>query len=549
MNLFTVFYNKVYIFIGSLVPDEIMKLLQIIENKDFYNSLLALNNKQFKELNEYYGEYWYQKFFISYHLKEQIKQIESSNLKKKQIITKFGEEWYKLHINMEVFKKISYSFASNFYDNLFDKKKIIMGNKKQEIDFRTNIVNQNKVGGYDDDDDELVDLTDDVVKKSNKEDDEDEEKEINEEEFEELIEEDFDLDEIMKLYSNENIENDKTIKDTQKLISDALNDKKWEKNIDEFELKYDKKLDNVNYDLIVEEVYNKYYIRDEYIFKDDNIKTIRNKICISIEMSDSFSKGLKLIPEAQYFWSEYNSPNGKEEIMIGQKWIRRNELLKIDIKPNENLKVYEKLRNNLAYLKEAFGYKIKREDDDTNILRFYDDFMTINEIFMLDLFNDIGNNYNVDAESKKNLYDVYINIYFPMISFDRFENIINLLNGKGSNELTLIESEYLLIKNDCKLEKEIYNTVEKSKEEIYKFEKYFSPNHIIQSNIHVNINDPKNITGTTSNTKYNLYRIFDNFILSENYPIGLNREFPKTQKIENFFYFFLKSTTIKILSK
>jgi hypothetical protein len=569
---------KVFIFIGPLLSEELTKILKIIENKDFFNSLLVLNNKQYEELEKYYGEFWYQKFFISYHLKSQIKQIDGTTIKKKQIISKFGDEWYKKHINVGNFKKISYSFAASYYENLLDKKKIILSNKKPEIDFRTitqndkinlseilesnedqelneedqelneedqelneedqelneedqelNEEDQELLGG-DEDDDDIVDLTDDLVeltddfvddnkkgKKSKKKTD-DEEEELNEEDLDEMVEEDFDLDEIVKLYSNENLESNKTIQETQKLISEAINDKKWEKKIDDFELKYDKKLDSINFNANLEDVFNKFYITDEYIFKDDNIKVIKNKICTTIELSDIFGKGIKLIPEAQYFWSEYNGINGKEEIMIGQKWIRRNELLKIDIKPNENLKVYEKLRNNLSYLKDAFGYKIKREDDETNILRFYDEFMTMNEIFMLDIFNDLGTNYNSDAESKRNLFDVYINIYFPLITFDRFEGVVNLLNGKGQNELALIESEYLLLKNDCKIEKEIYTTVEKSKNDLQKFDKYFLPNHIIQSNIHVNINDPKNLTGTNSDTKYNLYRIFDNFTLSEKYP-------------------------------
>ncbi len=517
---------KVFIFVGSLLSEELTKILNIIENKDFFNSLLSLNNKQIKEIEDYYGEYWYQKLFISHHLKSQIKQIDTTAVKKKQIISKFGDEWYKKHINITIFKKISYSFASVYYENLLDKKKLILSNKKPEIDFRTTLSNYNydeeleQEGGViniDDEEDMLTDITEGVIKKEKNTDDEDEE-EINEEDLDELVEEDFDLDEIVKLYSNENLETNKNIQETQKLISEAINDKKWEKKIDEFELKYDKKYDNTNFDATLEDVYNKYYITDEYIFKDDNIKVIKNKICTTIEMSDVFGKGIKLIPEGQYFWSEYNGVSGKEEIMIGQKWVRRNELLKIDIKPNENLKVYEKLRNNLSYLKDAFGYKIKREDDETNILRFYEDFITMNEIYMLDVFNDLGINYNSDAESKRNLFDVYINIYFPLITFDRFESIVNLLNGKGQNELLMIESEYLLLKNDCKIEKEIYLTVEKAKDDIHKFDKYFMPNHIIQSNIHVNINDPKNMSGTNSETIYNLYRIFDNFTLSEKYP-------------------------------
>jgi len=174
---------KVFIFIGPLLSEELTKILKIIENKDFFNSLLVLNNKQYEELEKYYGEFWYQKFFISYHLKSQIKQIDGTTIKKKQIISKFGDEWYKKHINVGNFKKISYSFAASYYENLLDKKKIILSNKKPEIDFRTitqndkinlseilesnedqelNEEDQELLGG-DEDDDDIVDLTDDLV--------------------------------------------------------------------------------------------------------------------------------------------------------------------------------------------------------------------------------------------------------------------------------------------------------------------------------------------------------------------------------------------------
>jgi len=563
---------KLFIFVGSLVPDNVLSSLDIIKNKDFFNTLIALSNKQYELLETFYGDKWFEKFFISHHLKNQFKQIENTPLKKKQLINKFGDEWYKKNINVSIFKKISYSFASSYYDNLLENKKIVITNKKDNIDFRTyklanlnntdNLesyeikggrkINQSGGGVDDDDDDDLVELTDDVEEKStktNKEDDDEEgEPELKEEELNEMVEESFDINELAKLYSNENIESDKNIKETSKLISEALNDKKWEKKIESIDIDYDNSLDNLQYDGTIEEIYNKHYIFDEYIFKDDTIKNIRNKICISIPLNPNFGSDAKLIPECQYFWSEYIGSEGKDEIMLGQKWIRRNELLKIDIKPNENLKIYEKLRNNLAYIKDSFGYKIKREDDDTNILRFYDDFMTMNEIYMVDLFNDLGMHYNSDDESKKNLFDVYINIYFPMITYERFENIIKLLNGKQNNEVTNIESEFLVIKNDAKLEKEIYLAVEEAKSNIHKFEKYFLPNYIIQSNIHININNPKNISGTTSETKYNLYRIFDNFLLTEKYPF-IQYQTPDGQIT---YKFYTKTTNVEnseVLSK
>ena len=368
-------------------------------------------------------------------------------------------------------------------------------------------------------------------------DDNDNEPEIvNEEEFQEQVEEGFDLEDIAKLYSND-IESDKTVKETSKMISEAINDKKWEKETQNLEKKYDDSQDDLTYDIKIEDVFNKYYITDQYIFKDDTIKTMRNKIAISLPISDKFGKMIRVLPETQYFWSEYNFENKIDSVMLGQKWVRRNELLKIDIIPNENIKVYEKLRNNLSYLKESFGYKIKREDDETNIIRSYDEFMSMNEIFMLDIYNELGVGYSPEPEEKKNLYDVYVNIYFPMVSSERLEQIIQLLSGKNINETQYIDSVFGTIRNDIKLESMIEETVEKGKQDMGKFENMFAPNHIIQSIIHVNINDPKNITGTTSEYKYNLYRIFDNFIVNQQYPFiqYMTPDSQLTYKFHNYF--------------
>ena len=547
---------KIFIFIGAILSDEIIKILNSIKNKDFYNSLIYISNKQYKLIEDYYGKNWYEFFFISYHINSQIKIINNSPIKKKELENKYGKEWFNIHINNKIIQKISYSFAASYYDNLKDKKKIL-DIKKIDLDYRSTNIENNKLlknikggmldknimdmtdsmidmtdsvkdmtGGMidmDDDIDDIIDLTDDNIK-SNKQhnnddiDDLDENIILDEEILDELVEEDFDLDELTKLYNNESLETDNNIKQTSKLISEAIHDKKWEKKIDDINMKYDNVFDNIAYDSKLEDSYNKYYITDEYIFKDDTIKTMRHKITISIPLSDVFGK-IKLLPENQYLWSEYYNKKEKESIMIGHKWIRRNELLKIDIIPNENLKVYEKLRNNLGYLKDYFGHKIKREDDENNIVRFYEPYMTNNEIYMLDIYNELGINYNVDLESKKNLYDVYISIYYPYIFYDKYESIISLLNGStNEKELIYINSNFNQIKNDSKLLNLIYNIVEEGKLNITKYDYLFSENHIIQSNIHVNISNPKNITGTSSDTKFNLYRIFDSFIVNKDYP-------------------------------
>jgi hypothetical protein len=57
---------------------------------------------------------------------------------------------------------------------------------------------------------------------------------------------------------------------------------------------------------------------------------MRYKISTTIPVSDKFGKLAAFLPETQYFWTEYNFNNSEDLIMIGQKWVRRNELLKID---------------------------------------------------------------------------------------------------------------------------------------------------------------------------------------------------------------------------
>ena len=59
---------KIFIFVGSLLDENIMKILKIIEDKDFISSLLILTDKQIKELTNFYGETWYKNFFTSYHI-------------------------------------------------------------------------------------------------------------------------------------------------------------------------------------------------------------------------------------------------------------------------------------------------------------------------------------------------------------------------------------------------------------------------------------------------------------------------------------------------
>ena len=593
---------KVFIFVGSLLSDSLFKILQIIEDKDLISSLMILNNKQFKEISDFYGSKWYEKFFTSYRINYERNILKNNNSKRKALEQKLGKEFVRILLEEPVIKKVSYSYANSYYNYLLVKNKIKSTNKKVELDFRTNQtgsgknlpsnletidfdkddldypmckdclnpemkqVDKNLIGGGDDDDLEVTELDlesigdldndnkegegegegEGEIKVEEEENEEEVEKPITEDDLDEAVEEDFNLDELTKLYATTDVESEKLVKETSKLISEAIHDKKWEKNITNIE--YDDSLDNITFDNKIENIYKKYYVTSQYIFMDDTIKTMRQKISTTIQLNPKFGKEIKLLPEAQYFWSEYTFEGKIDYVMLGQKWVRRNELLKIDVIPNDNLKVYEKLRNNLSYLKDSFGYRIKREDDETNVVDFYDSFITNNEIFMLDIYNEFGINYSPESEDKKNLYEVYVNIYFPGVTYERLDQILELLNGKNDRETQYIESVFGTLRNDIKLETEIYENVEKAKLKLETYDKYFHENHIIQSIIHVNINDPKNITGTTLENKYNLYRIFDNFTTTQTYPF-IQYQTPDTNINYKFYTKAEKIDSQEILSK
>ena len=103
---------KVYIFVNNIISEEIINCIELIKHKDFYDSLILLSNKQYNLLQEYYGENWYEKFFISYHLKSQKKIIENTLLKKNKLEQKYGKEWITNHINKEFIQRITYSYAN-----------------------------------------------------------------------------------------------------------------------------------------------------------------------------------------------------------------------------------------------------------------------------------------------------------------------------------------------------------------------------------------------------------------------------------------------------
>ena len=511
-----------YIFIGD-VSEEIMLILNKIKKLGFYKSLEILSNKELSKLSDMYGDYWYGKLYHSKHIESELKKINGDKNMLNRLKSKMSDNWMNEHIIKKsiIERDLLFSFETKYMLDMKDKK--IDVSLRRELDFRTfnkiDIKDVIQSGGNDEeeyDEDTIDDISDEEIERL-KDEDEKEELDMGDEVIEEEI---INTTELTHLGEENILKREKSdISKTADLLAIALNEKNWEKNEMNNRVEYNNKNDENTFDMDMENIIEKNYIKNNYIFGDDDISKIREKISYSIPLNSKFGKDLMLLPERQYLYSSYKINDVEDNVMIGQKWVRRNELLKIDVIPNPNIKIYENLRGNLSYLRDSFNMKLRREDDDNLILNDYNNFITMNEIYLCDIYNYIGLDYNPSIEEKKNLYDVFVSIYYPYLSYQNFENIIKFVNRNGDDEIDIINIKKRVILTDIKLENEITGLVEKTKREKRdEINKLFGKNYILNSIININVSDKSNITGTINDT-LNLYAIFDGFIVSKEYPL------------------------------
>ena len=544
---------QLFIFLGFKISPEIKYILEKIKDLNFYDCLMELTISEFEKLQAYYGNIWFKYFFISENLELSINLIEKTSQKKKEIEKKFGKNWLiDLKKNKEFDEKMMYSYQY-LYKSEKEKKERTknLREKQQEVisDYTTKKI---QIGGQENEEEIDIDNAEDddadntnIIIDNNDLDDVDE----------------FDLDELENMYQTKDI--DENIETTSKLIDKIM--KNDEKNITSKNklIDFPNDKDNIMYDDSIKNVYKKIYIYEQYIFKDDTIKKIKEKISCSIKLNSIFEKSgdLKhnayLTPSRIYLWSKYefidqeDSIKKIEQIMLGQKWIKRNELLKIDIEPNDNLRLYQDLRGDLKYLKQdmrKYGSRIRREEDEFKLLEDYDIYIQNNEIYLLDIFNELGINNSISDERLKNFYDIYIKLYFFQINSEEFKQIINYLNLNDEQnrkyEINQMKSIYQTINNDLILENEVIKTVEDVNLNSQEIKEMFSNNHITHSTIHCYISH----SNTFNSPVIDLFRIFDNFKMSNDYPF-LQFQLPDGKMIYKFYSIINENDKNAIMSK
>lgn len=334
-------YN-LYIFVGNINTKKTQTILEKITNYSLYDTLMNLSIDERIELTNVYGTKWFSYFFIKEHINATLK---NKNLIDDLIKKKYDKDWIINNIKNYKTENVYYSFES-FANNKLKKRKYKYIDDKNEIKF--NDFKNLHGGDYD---------------------------EFNEEENEfngEENDEDINFDE----ENNEEINNEEIntvkLKDDIKFINNTIGNKILvNKNI-EFKEKSSNRTE-------LENLHEKVYVYDFYIYKDDTIENIKKVIVNALY--NRFSNNKYLIPNEIYLWVR----NGDENISLSHTWINNNEILKINNEPiiDDFMETNNKIKLLMFLLDKKTA--ITHENNSNKILYTFTKYMSVIYISLLSI--------------------------------------------------------------------------------------------------------------------------------------------------------------------
>jgi len=420
----------IFIFLGN-TDSSIINILNIINNYSFFDVLTKLNSNEHTILIEYYGINWYYNFFNYHHIKYTFDDIIKNNMKS------------------FILKNLDINIYNNYFSNFNDKKNIDVGyNKIIDNNLYLNYIKNKNINN--------TEFFNKILLGGNKNDNDN-----NNDNDNEII----NISDIIDININEEIE----LIDDKNLINEINNIKKKNKINNNYYLLNNKKFNNHNDEKLIN-VYNKTYIYDFLIYNDDNIKNIKRKITSVIKINEN----INLLPQYIYLWSNYiDIDYNINNIRLGYELLLDNKLINEIIEPLDiNYYLNENIKNEDIYNIINKINKIKYENNENFILNEYGNYINNNEIYMIDIINELGykNNYS-NTNIKKNILDIYCKLYFNQINNVSLDAILNFLNNNNNDIITNNNNIYNTIQNDVFLENEIIkntdnynNLISKTKE-------------------------------------------------------------------------------------
>ena len=530
-------YN--YIFVGN-PSNKIKEILLKIKDLDLYNTLKQLTKEELETLENYYGKLWY-KYFFTYeylenhlapdgphydYIKTKINIIEYETIKKNLTYRTFGNNYladFNMHIMSTLLNKQYISDKTLKIVQQVSKDLDILGGSKNKLKNKKSVSKNTEkssenanLNSEDEDETNIIQTNSnqDSETENNQnfnqeldaDNEPDEDFDFNVEELTKEMEEDFQQEQQEQNYNDK--QNEKDIDRLDKIL-----DTDTTKDINKGMIKFDPKYDDTIYEYSPRHSYNKYYVFNQYIYKDDTIKVIKEKICCSILNKEKFSKNNAynyIVPSRQYLWF-YDKSN--TAVPLGFIWKSLYTTLNYKYEPQQNIKLYENLEGFIKKYYNEFVVKKQRliyENNTNKILEDYLKYMINEDIYMVDIYNELSIKHQRTQSQLENLKLTYIKIFFPDI-----QDILNYIDGSNP----LVESNYINsiftdITPNLILNQEIFDIVQEvSIKNSNQINKIITSNNIIQAKIIVKLQS-KDVMNFN---RLELFKIFNDFTLNNKY--------------------------------
>lgn len=461
------YHYFIYVFVGN-VPQEIKNILLKIQNLSLSETFKSINKIEFNEMKDFYGINWFYFFFNKYHInkflnsnRSIIEEFEKKfnikfDVKKINFIHKFTYGFQVERKNIIHEKLTKKTLKENINDVVKDKifqsldnddiNDIMIGGKEEqqeteepeEIEDDFNAFLNNKPNDLKAD--ESVNFVEEDEQETN-------ENQINQEQQEQQEEQQEDSEAVLNSLNTE-------IKNNKKL--DSLVSKKEIKD----NLKYVDFDDSKDSDYYNDELYNcfeKKYVFNQYIKDSDTITELKEKLFFTIKNNKIFGVYNNIEPSRIYLWSEYLYNGKYQPYQIEKEIIKDNKLLNFPIEP-VNIYSYYNLTDEI---KKVYGdlmilglNRVIIKDKRDYILLDRKEYIDNNEIFMIDVYNEIGINtaLTIQPVQIQNLFKTFITLYFDKISYLEINDILAYIANAESIKSTqytdeMVNREHELIKN------------------------------------------------------------------------------------------------------
>lgn len=564
-----------YIFLGN-VSQTIKTIVEKFKNLSLTDTISLLSKNEIEELKNFYGEQWFKYFFNKEHIDF---SFSTTNPKLMSITNKLNID---LFYKKEYKPQFTYGFnTQRSLVNTYIKKNKFATYQSggDEMSVKDDIENDVEIN-VDNKENNDKEMNVEDVKMDIEEDSEEMNVESNDEgNVEEGLNLNFDINDIIetvkeneKIEANQSnidkilsqrsndiissnmeedeIEEDESVEEsmTKKELNELQRDiKQTEKLVNFKEYQFDKSKDDNEYEENLYNSFNKIYIYDLYINTDDTIKSIKNKISIAIKNRDIY-QSQNILPSRMHLWIRWlvdekkektkkqmdidkfnslhflvNSSSRKEEdICLGNLWLENNGVLHYSIKPFSSMNVYTNITKEIIELNEKLNrstVRIMRKNLDNNILSSMKDYLENNDIFMIDIYNELNYLPNLTEEQILNIQNIFLKLYFPDINPNELKQIIAFTNNaftdnksiEADKEITKINNEYdenyLESSLSFKIENIYHDILNKNKTD------YTKDNHITQVQIEIKLQSQDLLNFQ----RLELYKIFDNFKLNNKY--------------------------------